>query len=248
MFSPPHEVYRADDLQAAFGLVVAELQGPPEVVQRLQAGRDELLQLLGNTREAGQWVARALSGLDWDWPRWHSCVRDSFLDLTTPPALKAQAAQMSAGEALGMLTVKQLKELLREHGAVSPAKAKKPDVLDAVLNLPSHALQREADVQIARWLEAELLACHREMGTAISGRICHIAHERLRLRQRSEPGFLALRPHWEFVCEEPSFGFEKSRACQKLHGKVLPAAEAMKVFPLLPCDRLGCGCRIETRR
>lgn len=243
MFSPPHEVYPAADLQAAFSTVVAELQGSQEIARRLHAGRDEFLQLLGDSRKAGKWVAQTLGGLDWDWPRWADYVQTSFWDLTTPAALREQADRMALGSALGLLTLAQLKKLLREHGGQAPAKAGKADVLKAVQALPADALAPIAQAQIQQWLEAKLLACHSQMGARMASRVSHIALERWQLRQRTEPGYLALRPRWEFVCEP-----EAPRACKRLHGKVLHVQQAMATFPVLPCARLDCRCRVETRR
>ena len=230
-------MYDPADLDHAFDLVVSELDGPEEVAQRLHAGRTEFLQLLGDRHAVGKWVVQALAGLDWDWPRWHTH------DDTTLPELKAEAGEMKPVDGLSMLTVPQLKALLREHGGQVLSKATKADVLQAVCALPSEVWEPVARDQVQQWLETKMLACRRRMGGRMASRITHIALGRLRFRQLTNPGFLAVLPRWEFVC--PSDG---PKSCKRLNGKVLPVQEALKAFPLLPCARLDCGCWIAARK
>ncbi len=245
MFSPPHEVHEAADLEEAFSTVAAELQGSPEVPQRLHARRGEFLQMLGDPRKAGQWVAQTLDGLEWDWPRWCDYVRMNELSNATVPQLRAQASEMQPAEALDMLTTSQLKELLREHGGKVQAKTKKTDLLQAVQALPNEAWEPVCHTLIQQWLEYELLICHQEMGRWLALRIHSIAMAQTRLRQLSDPELLARRPHWEFVCAQPEW---PPKPCKKLHGKQLSAAEAIKAFPALPCERLNCACRIVAKQ
>lgn len=230
-------MYDPADLDHAFDLVVSELDGTTEVAQRLHTGRAEFLQLLGNRHALGKWVVQTLEGLDWDWPRWHA---SGYITL---PDLRAEASGMKPVDGLSMLTVPQLKALLREHGGQVPGKATKADVLRAVCGLPSMAWEPVARVQVQQWLETKMVACRREMGGRMASRISHIALERLRFRQLTSPEYLALFTRWEFMC--PSYG---PKSCKRLNGKVLPVQEALKAFPALPCARLDCCCWIASRR
>ena len=229
-------MYDPADLDHAFGLVVSELDGPAEVARRLHTVRAEFLRLLGNRYALGKWVVQTLEGLDWDWPRWHAS------GYVTLPELRAEAGGMKAVDGLSMLTVPQLKALLREHGGQAHSKATKADVLRAVCALPSEIWEPIAHDQVQQRLETKMMACRREMGARMGSRISHIALQRWRLRQLTSPEHLALFPRWEFMC--PSDG---PKSCKRLNGKVLPVEQALKAFPALPCARLNCCCWLAAR-
>lgn len=228
----------------AFGMVVSELAGPTEVQQRMHASREDFLQLLGDSRKAGQFAAQVLDGLDWDWPRWHDYVKTSMYANDTLPDLRQQALRMKPSDGLDMMTGAQLKAVIKQHRATLPGRPQRSELVTAVKALPAGAWAPEAKAHIQLWLNKKEQACRQKMGVRIASRIAHIALEVLRLKQRSDPGYLALRPNWEFVCGDKD---QAPKSCRKLHGKVLPAPQAMNTFPGLPCDRLDCQCRIEAR-
>ncbi len=233
------------DYDQAFTEVISELSGPPEILLRMRSGRAEFLQLLGDSRKAGQWVAQTLEGLDWDWPRWHTNAASMFEDDNTLPALRAEASAIAQADALNMMTVPQLKALLLRHGSPLPTgKATKADVLAAVQSLPPSVLNGVAQELVQQWLGKKVVACRQKMGTRMAGRISHIAMERMRLCQRSDPACLALRPRWQFICGDPQ---SAPKSCKKFNGKVLPAQQALGTFPRLPCERIDCMCRIATQ-
>ena len=240
MFSPD-EAYNAVDLEEAFSTVVAELQGAPEVAQRLHAGRNEFLQLLNDPRKAGLWVAQTLNGLDWDWPRWRDHVKTSGLKPLTVPALRKQASKIKPAEALSMLNISEIKELLHAHSGKVPTNAKKDNLLQAVQALPLGTLDSIVRPVVQQWLDIELWDCRIKMGGRIGLRIAQLCYARQRLRQLTDPDLLLRRPQWEFFCGDQT---SPSKSCQRLHGKTLFASEAIKAFPTLPCERLDCACRI----
>lgn len=230
----------------AFEMVVSELAGPPEVQQRMHADREDFLQLLGDSRKAGQFAAQVLDGLDWDWPRWHAYAKASFLAHDTLTDLRHQASCMKPVEGLNMMTVAQLKAVTKRQELNLPGKLQKAELVAAIKALRPDTWSPEAKAQIQLWLTRKELACRREMGAAMASRVAHIALEKLKLQQRIDPGYLALRPNWRFECEGPSWGLDKPKDCKRLHGKVLPATEALLSFPALPCERLFCMCEIVT--
>ena len=239
-----------DDLEnyypQAFANVISELDGPQAIQQRMHAGQEEFLQLLGDPRKAGHWVAQKLDGLDWDWPRWHAYVKTSGYNNHTLPALREEAAAMTQADALNLMTMPQLKSLLREHGSTVPvSKATKANVLAAMQSLPSIALDEATQEQVRQWLSNKAADCRQKMGARMASRISHIAMERRQLQQRNATDLLALRPNWKFICSDPQ---SAPNSCKKFNGKVLPAQQAIGTFPSLPCDLLDCRCRIETCR
>ena len=238
-----------DDLEdyypQAFVDVISELEGPPEIKERMFAGRHEFLQLLGDSRKAGHWVAQTLDGLDWDWPSWCEYVKTSMYANDTLRDLRQQASLMKPADALDMMTVAQLKAALKQHGGLPlPGKHQKADLIAAVKALSITDWAQVANVQIQAWLNKKELVCRQKMGARMASRISHIAIERRRLQQRRDPGLLALRPRWGFICSAPQ---SAPKSCKKLNGKVLPAQQAMSIFPTLPCERLDCCCRIEAQ-
>lgn len=87
-----------------------------------------------------------------------------------------------------------------------------------------------------------LSACRRQMAVSIASRVSSASYWSERYGQLLDPDLLLLRPCWKFSVVE---GVEAPPACAAFDGKVLPAREALRVFPRLPCEHIGCRCSVS---
>ena len=88
--------------------------------------------------------------------------------------------------------------------------------------------------------------CRWQMAIHLAARIARAVYAKERYSQLTDPGLLKMRPCWKFQVPEPAMGSENvPDKCKQMDGVVFSAKEAIKAFPYLPCDYLGCRCSIH---
>lgn len=91
-----------------------------------------------------------------------------------------------------------------------------------------------------------LKKCREQMAVQIAARVSRIVYAKERYLQLTNVDLLRMRPCWRFRIAGASLGCENTPSrCGQLDGVVLPAKDAIRTFPRLPCDYLGCRCSIE---
>lgn len=245
MFCTPKQAYGEERLSKAYWLVMSELKGEGLTLNTLAALEPAFIDALDDSKRAGQLLADVFRGIDWDWPRWHGFAKRNGYSSVSDIAADAQAQSLNA------LLNKALKADLVALGAslniALPKSNSKSEMINSLMALPPE--------QFGTWVESARLnrhateadKLHRDMGRFVAVRISYLANQEQHYEQCTDPEVLILHPYWRFICPN-DMPTPAPKRCRDLDQKVLPAAQAMKKFPKIPCDRLDCQCRFTTQR
>jgi hypothetical protein len=232
-----------DHLEVAFWEVVASLQPADIPMAKLDQLKPRLLASLSSGSEvAGKLLCSALSDIEWDWPMWHAWAKRDSCD--SIPKIDTRILRLTPCALLDRQSKAELIKLCEIHGVVFRKSAAKK----VLIGLLREALSPEDYSALAEPLRGELrqgehAVCRKEMALRLCSRIASIAHNANRYEQLTDPDFLSIGSHWQFVWVDD---LVTPRACKKFDQMVLPARKAYRVFPHLPCKHLRCSCRITS--
>ncbi len=217
------------DLTAVGGMPAGLLEEIRPVVLRAAT--------MGN-EQAGRVVCEALSGVEWGWLAWPAYAEQA--GCSTLDGIAAEVAALTVEDRLGLLTRQELVDLSRQAGVKVKARDSRSTMIAALLaGVDKGKLVSLTDPAMDEHRAALREGCLQEMASHLVFRVSRQAHCLERYEQLADTGLQALLPNWKFVCQE-----EAPPRCRNFDGMILPAREAMKTFPQLPCDNLGCRCRI----
>lgn len=242
MFCSPAEAYGADSLDAAYWTVMRELQGEGLSEELITAAQPGFIDELGDPRKAGRLLADAFSEIDWDWPRWYPFAKRQG----HATVKEVRQIKPTLPELFGLSLKAELLALAASLGRVLPKALGKREIIKQLMLLPARGFESWAEAARRNLLEAQLVKVRREMGQFVAGRICALAGMSRQYKVLQDSEVLALCPNWKFHCPSDLFP-PVPKKCRDLNDKILPAKEAMKKFPTLPCERLDCHCDIYTR-
>lgn len=245
LFCAPLEAYGVERLQKAYWQVMRELQGLSESVDLLQAVMPEFLNALGDNKHAGCLLADTLMGIDWDWPKWHAFAKRQGYN--TVPDVIEMVERQDLHAQLHRLLKADLVTLASSLSMVLPMSLKKTEMIKRLMTIEASHLESWSINAKNELLAKELQKLHRDMGRFLAGRISYIANQEIHYEQCSDPGYVSLHPYWRFICPN-DIPTPAPKRCREMDQKVLPAAQAMQKFPMIPCDRLDCQCRFTTQR
>ncbi len=225
-------------LSEAFDTVTATFTGVTKQGV-LAAVKAQVLEQINDRRGSSRMLLDALAGDEWYWPAWQAQAAVLGCDEAPAPVSEAPAPPLECG--LDHYTATELKAILTQHGARAPSRARKADLVATMVQLPASAWHDLAQTGIAAQRDRIVIGGRREMAQRACSRIDAIAREAATRAQLMDS-----RPHlryWRFVAGENGLRKPPPR-CAKLHNKIVEANVAATEFPVLPCDRLDCGCRI----
>ena len=231
-----------DRLGAAYWTLMRELQGEGLSEELIAAVQPGFIEALGDSRRAGRMLADAFSEIDWDWPRWYPFSRRK--GNATVREVRQDVSDIALDELLAKSLKDELLALAESLGKVLPKNSKKTEVIRQLMLFPAQGFESWAEAAKKNLLEAQLVKVRREMGRFVAGRICALAGMSHQYEVLQDLEVLALCPNWKFHCMSDLFP-PAPKKCRDLNDKILPAKEAMKKFPTLPCERLDCYCRIS---
>jgi hypothetical protein len=233
-----------EHLEVAYWSVMANLKSdeiPLELLRELCP--KFLAAVASNHRTAVDLLLETLKDYEWDFPEWH--------------ALPKSSREMSRGEVtewanrirprtlLEEATKPSLELICKQHEIYVPSKAKKAEVISALLKSLTPAALDLAILPIReKMAAAAMIASRRDIADFICGRISSIGHNANHYEQLSDPEYVALCPFWKFIWVD-HFG-DAPKSCKKFDGKILPVEKAKRIFPHLPCKRRNCHCRVTS--
>lgn len=245
MFSTPLEIHGEERLSRAYWTVLGELQGDGLSSSVMTALKSSFIAELGNSKKAGQLLATALDSADWDWPRWQSFAKREGHD-TVSDVLAGLGDQDLQSLLRGTLK-DDLIALASTFNIKIRKSMNKTEMIKMLMEVPHDQFEPWISETKKRARQDALWRVHCKMGDRIAMRVRNLAYEESRYETISDPDFLRFQPYWQFICDGP-FPGQAPKKCRDLNEVILPAEEAMKIFPRLPCKRLDCHCRITTQR
>jgi hypothetical protein len=228
----------------AYWQVMSELQGTGLTPDHLTGMKSTFIDQLGDPKRAGRVMAEALDPIVWDWPRWHPFAKrrgyntvQQVIQTTNAMGLHAMLQGSTKAELMALGASLEL-ALPRSHGNV--------EMVQALMALPIERFDSWVKQTRQRLTEKQLLKTHREMGQFIACRVGQLALSADQYARYCDPDYMRLHPYWRFICPDDWLSTAPKK-CRDLDQKVLPAAEAMKIFPTIPCARVDCDCRVTTQ-
>lgn len=192
---------------------------------------------LGN-EQAARVVCEALRRVEWNWSAWPAYAEQA--GYSTLDGIAGEVAALGIEDRLGLLARQELVDLCKRAGVKAKARDSRAVMIATLIaGIDESELTRLTDRAVVEHIGELRDSCLQEMASQLVFRVSRLAHCLERYEQLSDPGLLSLLPNWKFVCEDGALP-----RCRNFDGMVLPAGEAEKRFPRLPCDNLGCRCRI----
>jgi hypothetical protein len=243
--SAPPDAAQEGRLAAAYWAVMSELQGEGITSDLLLELKPKILATLNDPRRCASELVKKLDGLSCNWPRWNSHARRQGYD--TAKDVNQLSAEASLESLLNGTLKADLVALGREGGVALKESMTKAAMVKRLLEMSPEHLECWEFEKRESIKDKGLKKVEREMAEALIRRISTVAHEARHLEQMSDPDVVQLHPYWRFICPS-DIGPKPPKKCRDMDQKVLPAAEAMKTFPKIPCERLDCQCRFTTQR
>jgi len=235
----------ADRVNTAYWQVMSELQGEGLTPDLMTALKPVFIDALGDPKRAGRLLADTFNDIDWDWPHWYSFAKPR--DCNTVKDIRLAGAIQELHALLSGLLKDDLVALAASFDLAIKKSISKKEVIENLMLLPPEKLKDWVEDARLQWLEKQLDKVYLDMGRHIASRVSHLAINEHHYAQCSDPEAIRLHPYWRFICPEDWISTAPKK-CRELDQKVLPAAEAMKIFPKIPCARLDCHCRFTTQR
>lgn len=230
-------------LEIAYWSVVKDLEPAAEIdIAKLQGALPKFLASTGTSAKAGEVIFECLSDIAWYWPAWNGFAKKVGYETLETIAMSISKARPA--ELLKSVSASELKEICHRLSATYPPRAKKTELITAVLGVGNEGMLTEILQPIRHRLqEIQSDRCRRQMALHMASRILSVAYNAHRYEQLTDPQLLSVRPFWRFVWGG-AIDIDAPKVCRKFDGKSLPYHEALQRFPPLPCGYLHCHCRI----
>ncbi|PAX17074.1 hypothetical protein CLI92_05880 [Vandammella animalimorsus] len=231
-------------LRRALREVLDELVGDEAMRRRCAAVETLVVRRLNNPREAAKALLVALNSCAWwDWPAWEAFARAEGYD--TLEEIERRYERIKLADVLAKASKDELGQALDVLG-IEFKRSQTKAALGELLQRAGRGQARDAlDGVVRRLRDGDVRKCREKMALFIASRAASKAINALRYEQLLQPDFMAHYGQWGFVCHAEISG----RHCphKKLRGKTLPASEAQRAWPQLPCQWLTCAGHISAR-
>lgn len=221
-----------EQLNSAYDEVMRQVYGDAALQARCEAVRPLVVQRIYNPQAAAKTLQVAL-GKGWNWLAW-----EDFADADGRDSLKSideYYEQIDMDELFKKATKEELCDALLMEDIAFKRSQSKAQLAALLKPLGRSGVMQALSSVVDRLREADERKCREQMALFMVTRMTAIAHHTMRYAQLDD--LADVRPRWRFVCDGQPMG----HCCAKgVRGKTLPASEAKRVFPRLPCEWLTC--------